>query len=338
MVEAFSQTEIPHDDIDHRRHYVSQITQTKAAVKVSNAIRHALRPQAYADLPDDLRRFNDEAGLNKETITNRALVWPLKVLELLVSNNEQARDSLEEAKLVESLNEILVLNGWGESSTQQASESSSTIILVTVRILATLMVREEAQRQFIGPSVQSVIALVNLMKDSQRQFNSEVDRIDLITNGLKILRIVTNEKNIAVKISDDYNMCLKHVLDILEQHVYNRVVKEEGREVVTNITRYQIVSEELKRKIQSILGQGQKLAQPSQKPMGNGLAAKIQTPSLRFISEIERQQEDFQQLNGYKNSYKQQQNSSRAATKQSSFTKDSKTQSAERQRTTHHTN
>ena len=86
---------------------------------MSNAIRHALRPQAYANLPDDLRRFNDEAGLSKEAITNRALVWPLKVLELLVSNNEQARDSLEEARLVESLNEILVLNGWGDLSTQQ---------------------------------------------------------------------------------------------------------------------------------------------------------------------------------------------------------------------------
>jgi len=68
--------------------------------------------------------------------------------------------------------------------------------------------------------------------------------------------LLTNEKSIAVKISDDYNMCLTHVLDILEQHVYNRVVKEEGREVVTNITRYQIVSDEMKRKIQSILGQG----------------------------------------------------------------------------------
>ena len=75
------------------------------------------------------------------------------------------------------------------------------------------------------------------MKDSRR-FDSKVDKVDFITNGFKILRIITAEKNIAVKLIDDYNLCLKHVLDLLEENVLNRTIKEEGREVVTNLTRY----------------------------------------------------------------------------------------------------
>ena len=47
-----------------------------------------MRPRAYYDLPEDLRHFYEEAGLSKEAITNKSLLWPLKALELLVSNNE----------------------------------------------------------------------------------------------------------------------------------------------------------------------------------------------------------------------------------------------------------
>lgn len=98
------------------------------------------------------------------------------------------------------------------------------------------MVREDAQHQFVGQSVQSVIALVNLMKVNK--FESDVDRVDFVTNGFKILRIISAEKNVAVKLVDDYNLCLKHVLDVLEENIHDRTIKDEGREIVTNLTKY----------------------------------------------------------------------------------------------------
>ena len=59
-----------------------------------------MRPLAYYDLPEDLRRYYEQAGLSKQTITNNALDAPLKVLEILVSNNEQAVNSLKSGNLV----------------------------------------------------------------------------------------------------------------------------------------------------------------------------------------------------------------------------------------------
>ncbi len=70
------------------------------------------------------------------------------------------------------------------------------------------------------------------------KFESDVDRVDFVMNGFKILRIISAEKNVAVKLVDDYNMCLKHVLDVLEENIHDRTIKDEGREIVTNLTKY----------------------------------------------------------------------------------------------------
>ena len=104
-----------------------------------------MRPHAYYDLPEDLRHYYEEAGLSKEAITNKALIWPLKVLELLVSNNEQAEICLRSGHLVKLLSQVLILHGWGEPKTLRvASSTEASIIINTVRILASLIIRPEA--------------------------------------------------------------------------------------------------------------------------------------------------------------------------------------------------
>ena len=77
----------------------------------------------------------------------------------------------------------------------------------TLRILAMMMARHEAAPQFMGKSVQPVIALVNLMKDPSRFTNDmDVDRAEITINGLKVLRLLTSEKPNAQKLTEDYNL------------------------------------------------------------------------------------------------------------------------------------
>lgn len=67
---------------------------------------------------------------------------PLKVLELLISNNEQAEICLHQEQIVDVLSQILVFYGWRDSSVPR--EGADSIIRDTTRILATLMIRSEA--------------------------------------------------------------------------------------------------------------------------------------------------------------------------------------------------
>ena len=109
---------------------------------------------------------------------------------------------------------MLILHGWGDVQAQK--EASLSIVKDTVRILATLMIRTDAQSQFLGRTIAPVISLVNLMTEPERMKGSGVDMQELVTNGLKILRLVTSEKDLALKISDEFQNCVYKVLDLVE--------------------------------------------------------------------------------------------------------------------------
>lgn len=145
LLETFRDTEVPYNSIEMRRKYLNQYTDSKAGLVVSTSLQDTMRPRAYYDLPEDLRRYYEEAGLSKEAITNRALVWPLRVLELLVSNDEQAESCLMRGNLVSLLSQVLILHGWGEPKTLRvASGLEASIVVNTLRILATLIIRPQA--------------------------------------------------------------------------------------------------------------------------------------------------------------------------------------------------
>ena len=77
LLDAFRDTEVPYNDVDQRRRYLNQVTDSLAGLSISNALMDTMRPRAYYDLPEDLRHFYEEAGLSKEAITNKSLLWPL---------------------------------------------------------------------------------------------------------------------------------------------------------------------------------------------------------------------------------------------------------------------
>ena len=76
------------------------------------------------------------------------------------------------------------------------------------------------------------------------------------------------------------------MLDIIENNIDNRTVKEEGREVVTNLTRHSVTSEEFRSRIQRILGYSTQAAMQmieNRVPV-NGLREKINS-DIRQLNE-----------------------------------------------------
>ena len=63
------------------------------------------------------------------------------------------------------------------------------------------------------------MSLVNLMKDKELVGGSDMDKADLVANGLKILKVLTTENNYVIQIVEDYEMCARHVLSLLESYL-----------------------------------------------------------------------------------------------------------------------
>ena len=57
-------------------------------------------------------------------------------------------------------------------------------------------------------------------------------------NGLKLLRVLSSDRDYATMITEHYEMCINHVLTLLETHVNHRVILDEGRETIQNLSRY----------------------------------------------------------------------------------------------------
>ena len=88
MVDAYRETEVPDQDLEVRRRYMYQVTESSAAITVTRMLKNAMSPSAERDLPLEVRSLYREAGLQDHIIKAKALKMPLRVLELLISNNE----------------------------------------------------------------------------------------------------------------------------------------------------------------------------------------------------------------------------------------------------------
>ncbi len=84
------------------------------------------------------------------------------------------------------------------------------------------------------------------MREPHRIKGTKVDQLEIVANGLKILRVLSSDREFATKIADGYEHCVSQVLDLLEKYADNRAILDEGRETITNMARYQILSQEFK--------------------------------------------------------------------------------------------
>lgn len=56
MLDAFKESEVPDDDIDVRRRFMNQVTESSAALTVSQMLKNIMNPSvAERDLPIELR-------------------------------------------------------------------------------------------------------------------------------------------------------------------------------------------------------------------------------------------------------------------------------------------
>ena len=50
--------------------------------------------------------------------------------------------------------------------------------------------------------------------------------------------MLTADRDQAVSIADGFSLCIDHVLDLVEEHFGTRAIKDEGREVIANLSRF----------------------------------------------------------------------------------------------------
>lgn len=151
----------------------------------------------------------------------KALKWPMQILELLICNNEQAVLALREARVVEALGQILVMFGWRPS---KHKAEAVTVLKDTARVLATVMVRADAKRQFMADSLQPLMSLFNLLREAGSVGREAADQMELVANGLKTTRIATAEPAYMLKIHEQYGDFLVLVAHLMGRYGESKII------------------------------------------------------------------------------------------------------------------
>ena len=77
----------------------------------------------------------------------------------------------------------------------------------------------------------------------------------MIANGLKVLRVLTSTHQNALQIATEFDTCIHSVLKLIEQNPASLPIKEDGSEVIVNLSRYQVLSDDFKQHCKRVLNQ-----------------------------------------------------------------------------------
>lgn len=91
------------------------------------------------------------------------------------------------------------------------------------------------------------------MKKPEMVRGSPVDQSEIVANGLKIMRILTAERDFALQIVDGYDVLVYDVLDLLEAHSGSGIIKAEGKDVIGNLSKFSVLSDDFKLRCKTLL-------------------------------------------------------------------------------------
>ena len=69
------------------------------------------------------------------------------------------------------------------------------------------------------------------------------------------MRVLSADREYAIKIADDFENCVLLVLDLVEKYSDSRAILDEGRETITNMARHQMLTHEFKDRSKVVLGE-----------------------------------------------------------------------------------
>lgn len=232
MVQVFRETEVPLRDMETRRRYKHQVTESNAIISVCQQVRDTLAGRET--LPQDVASLLRDARDVGKYILNRLRV-PIQIIELLICNQENALNALRNSHLIKSLNEIFEEFGLKDN---YSGPESTMLVKLSARILATVMNHGEAKFQFIEESVMPLVNLMSLMAqnsvfDTSTQ-TGVVDQIEFVANGLKVVRLLTSNTTYTAKIQSDFVDFISIVGGLLSSYFENSVIQSEGRAILQN--------------------------------------------------------------------------------------------------------
>ena len=139
MLQAFRQSEVPFENLDKRRHYMTQVTTSHAIEVVISCI------DKFIETRKKIREDGIAALSNSELSQNdfQNILIPMKILQLLVCNVQQASLGIDSMNLVGHLSTLLQELGGKIMPIYLRGAEQSTVKEIA-RILASLMFRPEA--------------------------------------------------------------------------------------------------------------------------------------------------------------------------------------------------
>ena len=104
----------------------------------------------------------------------------------------------------------------------------------TARVLASVMIRPDAKRQFMATSLQPLMSLFNLLREVGGVGGETADQMELVANGLKATRIATSDPAYMLKIHEQYGGFLVLVAHLMGRYGESKIIQQEARGVISN--------------------------------------------------------------------------------------------------------
>ena len=128
--------------------------------------------------------------------------------------------------------------GWRPS---KHKAEAVTVLRDTARVLATVMIRADAKRQFMADSLQPLMSLCNLLREAGSVGWEAADQMELVANGLKATRIATAEPAYMLKVHEQYGDFLVLVAHLMGRHGESKIIQQEARGIISNYAQVAVV-------------------------------------------------------------------------------------------------
>lgn len=144
------------------------------------------------------------------------LITSLQIIEPLVLNRENAEKCIN-FDFVKKIGLILVNNKWATFDPQQ--QKNQTLIRLLMRSLVPMINIKTGRDQFLH-SLNPLSHLVQAVE--QCKYN-----VEIVANGLRILRVLTSDPEILNRINTSYKDLANHVVQIMPALQHNSEAKRE---------------------------------------------------------------------------------------------------------------
>lgn len=149
----------------------------------------------------------------------------LKVLEVLVLNDEAADIALLNGRLQQTLNDILCL-----FVPQNLTPSDIDYLQLTLRVMSLLIPKAESQRLFAAYSTRPVTQLLNIMAETKNK--------ELVANGFSCINQALQQDLVLLRLQNEYSGFKERVENLGALFGREEYIQNERQQIIKRLDRH----------------------------------------------------------------------------------------------------